>query len=139
MVAVLQTAMKEAFGMDSRLALGFPLDQFLSLACRGELQLRRGDLHAALAAFTAARDLDAESSYHWERLGRVYELRGEVEAAEAAYRRATLLHLYLDDHFFKSAVEDAPDHVSSRLSPSLLVRDPFLVQIGKGPAELIGQ
>ena len=61
------------------------------LACRGELQLRRGDLDAALAAFAAARDLDAESSYHWERLGRVYELRGEVEAAEAAYRRATLL------------------------------------------------
>src|SRR5439155_492958 len=45
----------------------------------------------ALAAFAAARDLDAESSFHWERLGRVYELRGEVEAAEAAYRRATLL------------------------------------------------
>ncbi len=62
-----------------------------TLACRGELQLRRGDLDAALAAFAAARDLDPESSYHWERLGRVYELRGEVEAAEAAYRRATLL------------------------------------------------
>ncbi|TMB01971.1 MAG: tetratricopeptide repeat protein, partial [Deltaproteobacteria bacterium] len=46
------------------------------LACRGELQLRRGDLDAALAAFAAARDLDAESSFHWERLGRVYELRG---------------------------------------------------------------
>src|SRR5438552_6817131 len=61
------------------------------LACRGELHLRRGDLDAALAAFAAARDLDPESSYHWERLGRVYELRGEVEAAEAAYRRATLL------------------------------------------------
>jgi len=62
-----------------------------ALACRGELQLRRGDLDAALTAFAAARDLDPESSYHWERLGRVYELRGEVEAAEAAYRRATLL------------------------------------------------
>src|SRR5882724_9121162 len=62
-----------------------------TLACRGELQLRRGDLDATLTAFAAARDLDPESSYHWERLGRVYELRGEVEAAEAAYRRATLL------------------------------------------------
>src|SRR2546428_3631445 len=61
------------------------------LACRGELQLRRGDLDATLTAFAAARDLDPESSYHWERLGRVYELRGEVEAAAAAYHRATLL------------------------------------------------
>src|SRR6059058_1956924 len=40
------------------------------LACRGELQLRRGDLDAALAAFAAAR---------------------ELEPAEAAYRRGTLL------------------------------------------------
>ena len=62
-----------------------------TLACRGELQLRRGDIDAALAAFSAARDLDADSSYHWERLGRVYELRSELEAAETAYRRATLL------------------------------------------------
>jgi len=46
-------------------------------------------------------------------------------------RRAALLHLYLDDQFFSSAMEDAPDRVSSMLSPSLLVRDPFLVQIGK--------
>src|SRR5207245_1042270 len=62
-----------------------------TLACRGELHLRRGDLDAALAAFTAARDLDPESSYLWERLGRVHELRGELEPAEAAYRRGTLL------------------------------------------------
>jgi AraC family transcriptional regulator len=46
-------------------------------------------------------------------------------------RRAALLHLYLDDQFFKSTLEDAPDSASSKLSPSLLVRDPFLVQIGK--------
>src|SRR5207245_855863 len=62
-----------------------------TLACRGELQLRRGDLDAALAAFAEARDLDPESSYLWERLGRVHELRGELEAAEDAYRRSTLL------------------------------------------------
>jgi len=62
-----------------------------TLACRGELQLRRGDLDAALGAFIAARDLDPESSYLWERLGRVYELRGEIEAAETAYHRAALL------------------------------------------------
>jgi tetratricopeptide (TPR) repeat protein/cold shock CspA family protein len=62
-----------------------------TLACRGELHLRRGDLDAALATFSEARDLDTTSSYVWERLGRVYELRGELEAAEAAYHQATLL------------------------------------------------
>lgn len=61
------------------------------LACRGELELRRGDLAAALASFKAARDLDPSSSYVWERLGRVHELRGEVEEAEATYRHATTL------------------------------------------------
>ena len=62
-----------------------------TLACRGELHLRRGDLDAALTALTAARDLDPGSSYLWERLGRAYELRGELEAAEASYHHATLL------------------------------------------------
>lgn len=59
-----------------------------TLASRAELHLRRGDLDAALGAFVEARDLDPQSSYLWERLGRVYELRGELESAEAAYRRA---------------------------------------------------
>jgi tetratricopeptide (TPR) repeat protein/cold shock CspA family protein len=59
-----------------------------TLASRAELHLRRGDLDAALAAFAEARDLDPSSSYLWERLGRVHELRLELEAAEAAYRRA---------------------------------------------------
>src|SRR5262249_57625990 len=61
------------------------------LACRGELDLRRGDLDAALAAFTEARDVDPESSYLWERLGRVHELRGDRDEALAAYERATSL------------------------------------------------
>src|SRR5690349_8125875 len=61
------------------------------LACRGELELRRGDLDAALAALTEARDVDPESSYLWERLGRVHELRGQPDAALAAYERATTL------------------------------------------------
>jgi tetratricopeptide (TPR) repeat protein/cold shock CspA family protein len=61
------------------------------LACRGELDLRRGDLDAAFRSFEAARDLDPESSYIWERLGRVHELRGDVAAAEEAYRRAAAL------------------------------------------------
>jgi tetratricopeptide (TPR) repeat protein len=61
------------------------------LACRGELDLRRGDLDAALAAFTEARDLDPESSYLWERLGRVHELLHELDDAEECYRRATSL------------------------------------------------
>jgi tetratricopeptide (TPR) repeat protein/cold shock CspA family protein len=62
-----------------------------TLACRGELHLRRGDLVAALATFRQARDIDPSSSYLWERLGRVHELRGEIESAEASYRQATTL------------------------------------------------
>jgi tetratricopeptide (TPR) repeat protein/cold shock CspA family protein len=62
-----------------------------TLACRGELDLRRGDLDGALSAFSQARDLYPESSYVWERLGRVHELRGEPNQAEAAYRRASSL------------------------------------------------
>jgi len=61
------------------------------LACRGELYLRRHDFAAALASFAEARDLDPSSSYVWERLGRVHELRGEADAAEAAYRHALSL------------------------------------------------
>src|SRR5262245_57888805 len=55
-----------------------------TLACRGELLLRRGDVEGALATFTEARDLDPTSSYVWERLGRVQELRGDVSAAADA-------------------------------------------------------
>ena len=62
-----------------------------TLACRGELHLRRGDLDAALASLHDARELDPNSSYIWERLGRVHELRGERDDAEAAYRHATVL------------------------------------------------
>jgi tetratricopeptide (TPR) repeat protein len=62
-----------------------------TLACRGELHLRRGDLEAALSTFAEAKDLDPTSSYLWERLGRVHELRGELDAAEDSYRQATAL------------------------------------------------
>jgi tetratricopeptide (TPR) repeat protein len=62
-----------------------------TLACRGELHLRRGDLSAAITTFRDARDIDPTSSYLWERLGRVHELRGELESAEASYRQATTL------------------------------------------------
>jgi tetratricopeptide (TPR) repeat protein len=61
------------------------------LACRGELYLRRGDYAAALAAFSEARDLDPSSSYVFERIGRVHELRGELEEARVAYQHATSL------------------------------------------------
>ena len=43
-------------------------------------------------------------------------------------RRATLVHLYLNEEFFRSMV---PDGESSALVPSLLVRDQFLVEIAK--------
>src|SRR5581483_9523677 len=61
------------------------------LACNGELELRRGNLAAALRCFEEARDLDPESSYVWERIGRVHELRGDHAAAERAYRHAAAL------------------------------------------------
>ncbi len=62
-----------------------------TLACRAELQLRRGDLDSALSAFQQARDMDPSSSYLWERLGRAYELQGNLDAGEEAYRHASQL------------------------------------------------
>src|SRR5262249_34364204 len=35
--------------------------------------------------------LDPDSSYVWERIGRVHELRGDIDAAQNAYRRAASL------------------------------------------------
>jgi tetratricopeptide (TPR) repeat protein/cold shock CspA family protein len=61
------------------------------LACRGELHLRTDDFGAALDLFRQARDLDPESSYVWERIGRVHELRGDVEAAQQAFEHAASL------------------------------------------------
>jgi AraC family transcriptional regulator len=46
-------------------------------------------------------------------------------------RRAPLLHIYLNDQFFDSMLENAPDKISTKLAPALLVRDPFLVEMGK--------
>jgi tetratricopeptide (TPR) repeat protein len=60
-----------------------------TLACRGELHLRRGDLQGALRAFQEARDLDPTSSYVWERLGHVHEVCGDLAAAEASYIEAS--------------------------------------------------
>jgi tetratricopeptide (TPR) repeat protein len=61
------------------------------LASHGELLLRRGDLQAALQVFDEALRIDPDSSYLWERIGRVHELRGEIDTARAAYRRAASL------------------------------------------------
>ncbi len=61
------------------------------LASRGELEMRRGNLDEAVRLFTQARELDPSSSFLWERLGRVHELRGDIEAADAAYRHAASL------------------------------------------------
>jgi AraC family transcriptional regulator len=46
-------------------------------------------------------------------------------------RRATLIHLYLNEAFFRSMVQDAPDNIQLSLIPSLLVRDQFLVDLAK--------
>ena len=61
------------------------------LACRAELLLRQNDHIGARALFEEAREIDPTSSYVWERLGRVHELLGDHEEAEAAYRRAVAL------------------------------------------------
>lgn len=46
-------------------------------------------------------------------------------------RRASLIHLYLNDRFFRSMLQDAPDDIQTCLIPSLLVRDPFLVEVAR--------
>jgi AraC family transcriptional regulator len=46
-------------------------------------------------------------------------------------RRAPLLHIYLKDQFFDSMLENVPNKISTKLVPSFLVRDPFLVEMGK--------
>jgi tetratricopeptide (TPR) repeat protein len=61
------------------------------LACRGELRLRQNDHVGARALFEEAREIDPTSSYIWERLGRVHELLGDCDEAEAAYGRAVAL------------------------------------------------
>ena len=61
------------------------------LASQGELLMRRGDLDSARALFDEACALDPESSYVWERIGRVHELRGDIAAAQDAYRHAASL------------------------------------------------
>jgi tetratricopeptide (TPR) repeat protein len=61
------------------------------LACQGELELRRGSLDRALECFEAARALDPESSYLWERVGRVLELQGNIDVAAEAYGHAARL------------------------------------------------
>ncbi len=61
------------------------------LASQGELLMRRGDLDGARALFEEARGLDPESSYVWERIGRVHELSGDISAAQDAYRHAATL------------------------------------------------
>ena len=46
-------------------------------------------------------------------------------------RPAILIHLYLNEAFFHKMVEGAPASVEGSLVPSLLVRDPFLVELAK--------
>jgi AraC family transcriptional regulator len=46
-------------------------------------------------------------------------------------RRAPLLHINLNDQFLDSMLENVSNKISTKLAPSLLVRDPFLVEMGK--------
>jgi AraC family transcriptional regulator len=50
-------------------------------------------------------------------------------------RRASLIHLYLSDPFFERVTQNTVIDVSSKLSPALLVRDPFLVEMAKDLSE----
>lgn len=50
-------------------------------------------------------------------------------------RRALLTHLYFSDRLFEKVTQNDVTDVSSRLRPSLLVRDPFLVELVKNVAE----
>lgn len=61
------------------------------LASQGELSMRRGDLAGAQAIFDEARGLDPDSSYIWERIGRVRELQGDIAGAQQAYHHAASL------------------------------------------------
>jgi AraC family transcriptional regulator len=74
----------------------------------------------------------------------VRELNGDMVwvvppgVSHAVYfnRQASLIHLYLNDHFFERVTQNAIVDLSSKLAPSLLVRDQFLVEIAK---ELSGE
>lgn len=46
-------------------------------------------------------------------------------------RPATLIHLYLHQHFFETMVEGAPAKMELSLIPTFLVRDSFLVELAK--------
>jgi AraC family transcriptional regulator len=46
-------------------------------------------------------------------------------------RRALLVHLYFSDAFFERVTQAEVPDLSQRLSPALLVRDPFLVEVAK--------
>jgi AraC family transcriptional regulator len=46
-------------------------------------------------------------------------------------RKASLVHLYIDEGFFRSMLPDAPDNMQQAVIPSLLVRDQFLVEIAR--------
>ncbi len=97
------------------------------LACRGELLLRRGDCDAALKAFGEARDLDPSSSYIFERIGRVHELRGDLDAAKASFLHATTLPrgsfaFIALGRFYLHAVRDLPAAATALNEALLRVR-----------------
>jgi AraC family transcriptional regulator len=54
-----------------------------------------------------------------------------VEHATFWNRRADLVNMYLDDEFFRQTARDSLGGTLPSLSPSFLVRDPFLVEMAK--------
>ena len=77
--ATLEAAAQKAFGMSGQLALGLPIDEFVSLACRGDAPAP--ELLTTLADF-------------FREWGGLFEIQGrKAEAAAAADRAQALLKL----------------------------------------------
>ncbi|MEK7746433.1 MAG: hypothetical protein AAB576_07195 [Elusimicrobiota bacterium] len=72
-IAEIETAIQKAFGMSGRLALGFSLEDFLSLACRGDRPTP--ELLSTLAGL-------------FQEWGALLEAQGSAAEAAAARERA---------------------------------------------------
>ena len=69
----IETALRDAFGMDPRLALGMPLDQFIEFACRGEapapeLLTHMADLFREWAELLSAAGREGDAALARQRL-----------------------------------------------------------------------
>lgn len=61
------------------------------LVLRGVVHAQRGELDAALAAFTKATEVDPTNAQAWHNLAYVYNAQGKTDLAEATQRKAEAL------------------------------------------------